>query len=81
MFSGPWSRMDAAVVVALRKVIPTRFVGGDAADAGATALAATLLIIGASFFVSDAIQGIAAGALRGLNDTRVPLFFAAVSCG
>jgi MATE family multidrug resistance protein len=29
--------------------------------------------------VSDALQGIAAGALRGLNDTRVPMLFAAVS--
>ena len=38
-----------------------------------------LLLIGASFFVTDGVQGIAAGALRGLNDTRVPMLFAAVS--
>ena len=31
-----------------------------------------------SFFVTDGVQGIAAGALRGLNDTRVPVLFAAV---
>ncbi len=42
-------------------------------------LAATLLVVGATFFVSDAIQGIAAGALRGLNDTRIPMLFAALS--
>jgi MATE family multidrug resistance protein len=42
-------------------------------------LCATLLLIGASFFVADAVQGVAAGALRGLNDTRVPMLFAAVS--
>ena len=31
------------------------------------------------FFVTDGVQGIAAGALRGLNDTRVPMLFAALS--
>ena len=43
------------------------------------ALAAALLVVGATFFVTDAVQGIAAGALRGLNDTRVPMLFAALS--
>ena len=38
-----------------------------------------LLVLGASFFVSDGVQTVAAGALRGLNDTRMPLLFAAVS--
>jgi MATE family multidrug resistance protein len=42
-------------------------------------LCATLLLIGATFFVADAVQGVAAGALRGLNDTRVPMLFAAIS--
>src|SRR5262249_10611013 len=41
--------------------------------------ARTLLLIGASFFVADGLQTIGAGALRGFNDTRVPLLFAAVS--
>jgi MATE family multidrug resistance protein len=36
-------------------------------------------LVGSSFFVMDAIQGVAAGALRGLNDTRIPLLFAAIS--
>ena len=40
---------------------------------------ATLLLVGASFFITDGVQGIAAGALRGLNDTRVPMLFAALS--
>jgi MATE family multidrug resistance protein len=43
------------------------------------ALAATLLAFGATFFIVDGVQTIAAGALRGLNDTRVPLAFAALS--
>jgi MATE family multidrug resistance protein len=68
------------IVVALRDVIPLMFLGGDGPENAATArLAATLLLVGASFFVTDAVQGIAAGALRGLNDTRVPMLFAAIS--
>jgi MATE family, multidrug efflux pump len=69
-----------ASVVAFREVIPLFFLGDDGAGNAATArLAAVLLFIGASFFVTDGVQGIAAGALRGLNDTRVPMWFAAVS--
>jgi MATE family multidrug resistance protein len=68
------------LVVAFREVIPLLFLGDDAARNAQTArLAAMLLLIGASFFVTDGVQGIAAGALRGLNDTRVPMWFAAVS--
>jgi MATE family multidrug resistance protein len=37
------------------------------------------LIVGATFFIADGVQTVAAGALRGLNDTRVPLVFAAIS--
>lgn len=67
------------VVIAARNVIPTAFLGASAPDAGATAeLAATLLVLGASFFIADGIQTITAGALRGLNDTRVPLLFSAI---
>jgi multidrug resistance protein, MATE family len=68
------------IVVALRDAIPLLFLGNDGGGNAATAqLAATLLLIGASFFVTDGVQAIAAGALRGLNDTRVPMLFAAVS--
>jgi MATE family multidrug resistance protein len=69
------------LLVALgRTYIPLLFLGGHTEDAAATvALAATLLVVGASFFIADGIQTVAAGALRGLNDTRVPLLFAAVS--
>ena len=38
-----------------------------------------IIAFGSTFFVVDGVQTIAAGALRGLNDTRVPLLFAAVS--
>jgi MATE family multidrug resistance protein len=69
-----------ALTIALRDVIPLLFLGGEGAALAETAnLAATLLLIGATFFVSDGVQGVAAGALRGLNDTRLPMLFAAVS--
>jgi MATE family multidrug resistance protein len=62
-----------------REQIPALFLGASASDAGATGrLAATLLLVGASFFIADGLQTVAAGALRGLNDTRVPLLFAAI---
>jgi MATE family, multidrug efflux pump len=70
-----------SVMVALfRDAIPLLFLGEDAAGNAETArLAATLLLIGVSFFITDGVQGIAAGALRGLNDTRVPMVFAGLS--
>jgi MATE family multidrug resistance protein len=42
-------------------------------------LAATLLALGASFFISDGVQAATGGALRGLNDTRMPLVTAVLS--
>ena len=67
-------------VVAFRHEIPLFFLGGNAsAHADTAQLCAILLLIGASFFIADAVQGVAAGALRGLNDTRVPMLFAAIS--
>lgn len=70
--------MTVLVVVA-RHQIPLAFLGGDAANASETiALAATLLVVGATFFVADGVQTIGAGALRGLNDTRIPLVFSVI---
>jgi MATE family multidrug resistance protein len=65
-------------VIASRFAIARLFFGtGDGADA-AVELSATLLLIGATFFVADGVQSIAAGSLRGINDTRVPLLFAGI---
>ena len=67
-------------VIAARFEIAQLFFGEAASSAGdAIALTATLLLVGATFFIADGIQTIAAGALRGMNDTRVPLLFAAIS--
>lgn len=68
------------LILATRHVLPLVFLQGgrDNADA-ALALAATLLAAGSTFFIADGVQTVAAGALRGLNDTRVPLLFATLS--
>jgi MATE family multidrug resistance protein len=69
------------LAVMLERFAIARFFFGEAAERAGNAveLAATLLLVGATFFVADGIQTIAAGALRGLNDTRLPLLFAAIS--
>jgi len=69
------------LAVTLGRVAVVRlFLGGAAERADTTIeLAATLLAIGATLFVTDGLQGTAVGALRGLKDTRVPLLFAAIS--
>lgn len=69
-----------AVIAATRHVLPPLFLGTVTPDTAATAaLIATLLLVGPVFFVFDGIQTIGAGALRGLNDTRVPFLIAIFS--
>jgi MATE family multidrug resistance protein len=73
------SVMTLAVILG-RFAIARFFFGAAVESEGAVIeLTATLLLVGATFFVADGIQTVAAGALRGLNDTRVPLLFAAIS--
>ncbi|HEY2247669.1 MAG TPA: MATE family efflux transporter [Bradyrhizobium sp.] len=66
------------VVILLRFGIARLFLGEGLADP-TFALAAELLLIGGTFFITDGLQTIAAGALRGLKDTSVPLLFAVIS--
>jgi multidrug resistance protein, MATE family len=67
------------IVALARTVIPLLFLGFETSTTDATLqLAAILLAVGASFFIADGVQTVAAGALRGLNDTRMPLLFAAI---
>ena len=61
------------LVALTRDTLPLLFLGRDAPDPQTVALAASLLVLGATFFIADGVQTVAAGALRGLNDTRVPL--------
>ena len=64
-------------IILARYDIVQLFLGSGLADAEATAaLVATLLLVGTTFFITDALQTIAVGALRGIKDTRVPLLLA-----
>ncbi|HWV82134.1 MAG TPA: MATE family efflux transporter [Hyphomicrobiaceae bacterium] len=69
-----------SVVALARDVLPMMFLGSPTAETAATfELTAMLLLVGMFFFICDGLQTVAAGALRGLNDTRVPLLFAVLS--
>jgi multidrug resistance protein, MATE family len=67
------------IVIVWRVQIAELFFGHGATSAGTIGLTATLLVVGTTYFITDAMQTIVAGALRGLNDTRVPLLLAVVS--
>jgi multidrug resistance protein, MATE family len=75
-----WIAIGAALTLAVifsRFGIAAIFLG-ESTDAAAE-LSATLLLVGSTFFIADGIQTIAAGSLRGMNDTRIPLVFATIS--
>ena len=61
--------VTAVVMVAL----PRRIARVYTADPEVVAIAASLLLLAALFQLSDGVQVSAAGALRGLKDTRVPM--------
>jgi MATE family multidrug resistance protein len=67
-----------AIVISGRFAIAGFFLG-DTSGSGDAAieLAATLLLVGATLFITDGLQTVLAGCLRGLKDTRIPLLFAA----
>ncbi len=69
-----------SLVALTRDQLPLLFLGTGSAEASATvALTSSLLLVGMCFFVADGLQTVAAGVLRGFNDTRVPLLFAVLS--
>ena len=69
------------LVVILGRFAIARFFFGDGVESGGGVieLTAMLLMVGATLFIADGIQTVAAGALRGMNDTRIPLLFAVTS--
>jgi multidrug resistance protein, MATE family len=68
------------LVAMTRHTIPLLFLGAATPEGDATVvLTASLLLIGMCFFVADGVQTVTAGALRGFNDTKVPLGLAALS--
>lgn len=50
----------------------------DAQARSAVAIGATLLMIAGVFQLADGVQAVAAGALRGLKDTQIPMLLAAL---
>ncbi|MGY0570457.1 MATE family efflux transporter [Bradyrhizobium sp. RDM12] len=66
------------VVILGRYELGRLFFGSSEANAPTVELTATLLLVGATFFIADALQTIMGGALRGINDTRMTLVFAAI---
>lgn len=74
----------AALVLATQALSATTLlVGHDAIaaiytrDLAVASMAGTLLLFAAAFQFPDGVQALSAGALRGLKDTRVPMFIAA----
>jgi MATE family multidrug resistance protein len=51
---------------------------GDPANAGVIGLAVSFLAFAALFQIFDGAQAVAAGMLRGLHDTKVPMIYAAI---
>ncbi|MHB0773838.1 MATE family efflux transporter [Bradyrhizobium sp. 1.29L] len=72
--------MLTLAIIATRFEIAELFLGESAGHPDATIkLAANLLLVGASFFIADAVENIMVGGLRGLKDTRFPVLFAGIS--
>ncbi|MCP3392186.1 MATE family efflux transporter [Bradyrhizobium sp. CCGB12] len=65
-------------LIAARFEIVELFLGRSAGSEATISLAAELLVVGATLFITDAVQCIAAGSLRGLRDSRTPLLFAVI---
>jgi MATE family multidrug resistance protein len=66
-----------AIVLVARDEVAVLFLG-TGADQDAYRLTAALLVVGATFFIADGIQTVAAGSLRGMSDTRIPMLMSAV---
>jgi MATE family multidrug resistance protein len=71
------SALTVAIILG-RYELGRLFFGRSEASAPTVELTATLLLVGATFFIADALQTIMGGALRGINDTRMTLVFAAI---
>ncbi|UPJ47823.1 MATE family efflux transporter [Bradyrhizobium sp. 200] len=72
--------MVTLAVIAARFELVELFLGESGGDADATiGLSAKLLLVGASFFVTESARSAAAGGLHGLKDTRVPLLLAGIA--
>lgn len=71
------SALTVAIILG-RYELGRLFFGSSGASAATVELTATLLVVGATFFIADGLQTIVGGALRGLNDTRMTMVFAVI---
>jgi MATE family multidrug resistance protein len=70
--------MTALLLIAMPRSLVAIFLDVDApANRAVVALAISYLSVAALFQLADCTQVIGAGVLRGLHDTRIPMFFAA----
>lgn len=63
-----------AFASAIFLLIPSRLMGLFTVDLTVVDLGVTLLFVAAIFQIFDGLQGVLTGALRGLGDTRTPMF-------
>lgn len=68
--------LTALMLLTLPEAIAALFLAPELTET--RQLAATLLMMAGIFQLADGVQAVAAGALRGLKDTRLPLLFAAL---
>jgi multidrug resistance protein, MATE family len=69
--------LTAAIMLFAPKLVLGIYVDTDApANAALMAFAVQFMIVAAAFQLFDGLQAVAAGALRGLQDTRTPMLFA-----
>jgi MATE family multidrug resistance protein len=74
-----YSILSAALLLFWPRAFMSVFIDvADPANAEVVRLCVSFLAVGAFFQLFDCTQAIGAGALRGLQDTRVPMLFAAV---
>lgn len=71
--------LTASIMVAAPLVLISGFLDtADPANAEVVRLAVLFLAIAALFQIVDGAQAVAAGMLRGLQDTKIPMFYAAI---
>ncbi|MEO9483384.1 MAG: MATE family efflux transporter [Ekhidna sp.] len=63
------------IFIAFRNLLPALYIDNEVVQA----MASTLLVIAAAFQISDGIQAVGLGVLRGLQDVRVPTIITFVS--
>ena len=68
---------SAAVIFEFRHVIPLMYVGSDELEVIASA--SVLLMIASVFQLSDGIQVVAHGVLRGMKDVKLPTYYSIIA--